>query len=110
MPFSSGLCTIIKNPTANERIYSFIPTWMGNKLAAGETKNFPGDLVTVICADKETCERNFIAFQRSLIAGDIQILQTPSKILQDTSTGAIRELTLTGGTLGSALPGWDSTS
>jgi hypothetical protein len=104
MPTADSLYTTIKNTTGVESVFGYLPPH-GRKLAPNETITVFGNIVDRIA---KKGERSVNAFTRDLERGDIQVLATPSPVLNNA--GDARILNLTGaapGTLGTVDPSWE---
>jgi hypothetical protein len=78
---------------SNETILSF-----GDIRDVGPIGLYPGDRGMI---------RNQQGMQRALEEGLAVIVYTPAPLLQDLVTGLTKVLTLSNGTLGTAVPNWD---
>lgn len=101
----SCLYTTIRNRGA-EKVFGFLPPH-GRRLAAGEEFTVFGNLDTaIIRGDRLESRRCIMALEDAINRGDIEIIHTPAPILQDRTTGSSKQLTVTGGTLGTRDPCW----
>jgi hypothetical protein len=101
----TGLYTTVKNTSGGEATFGFLGL-RGKRLANNATYTVPGDLSSKLGSQRS--QRQFKALEKSLVDGNLVIVSSPAVYLSDTSTSAIKQLNLTGGTLGVANPvGWD---
>lgn len=100
----TGLYTTVKNTSGKTASFGFLGL-RGKRLANNATHTVPGDLVAALGGQRS--QRKFNALEKALVDGKLQIVSTPAVYLADTSTNALRQLKLTGGTLGTAVAtGW----
>lgn len=102
----NGLYTTVRNISGRTRRFTFLPPH-GRELANNETFTVIGDIHTaVIRGDRGESRRNLNALERALQGPvpTLEIVQTPSPILQDATTGETKMLRLNNGTLGVVSP------
>lgn len=95
------LYSTIKNTSGRRKTFGFLPPH-GRTLAAFEDFTVFGDIrQALIRHERSEARRNIVAFENALKRNDIEILQTPSVVLEDENVpGTTKILTLRGGTLG----------
>ena len=114
-PTVPAFFTTVINVSGVTRSYGFLGKH-GMELAANAQFTEPGNLVSKVAQKNR---RSFNALERSVQgytddAGNVHaptlaIIKTPDVFLHDSTSYATKSLTLTGGTLGSADPGWGPT-
>lgn len=103
-PTVSGLYTTVKNTSGKTATFGFLGA-RGKRLTNGATYTVAGDLIGT--TGVKTSQREFKALERALVSGALQIVSTPAVYVTDTATNVSRQLKLTSGTLGVAVPsGW----
>src|SRR5262245_48550217 len=107
---TSCMFSVVKNTSGHPRFFGFLPPH-GRKLKVNESYTVFGDIYQAVQKDVErvTSRRHMAAFEAAIERGDLEIIQTPAPILQDTSTKASKMLKLTGGVVGVADPCWHGT-
>lgn len=100
------LYSTVKNISGVAKRFGFLPPH-GRRLAANEEFTVFGDIRQAIVRFERTTERRSITtFEAAIARGDIEIVQTPSPILQDVTTGASKMLELDSGVLSTVDPCW----
>lgn len=100
----SCLQTVVKNISGRTLTFSFLPPH-GVTLNNGDTYAVEGDLPDAIRnMGRGKAERNLVAMQHAIEDQVLTIVSAPNPILQDTSSGATKMITLTGGALVVAIP------
>jgi hypothetical protein len=102
-PFSSAnhtmdvscLYSTVKNISGRPMVFGFLPPH-GRKLAVDEEFTVFGDIKQAVIKDVErvTSRRHILAFEAAIDRGDLEIINTPSPILQDQSSGLPKMLQL----------------
>jgi len=105
----SCLYSTIKNISGVTKIFGFLPPH-GRELANDEEFTVFGDVRQNLGgnrgSERSVARRDNAAFEEAIESGDIEIMQTPSPILEDTVTGLPKMLQLTSGTLSTVDPCW----
>lgn len=105
----SALESEVQNTSGVEKTFSFLPPH-GIKLGVGQTYKLWGDITTAIGNGNHlAARRNYQALLQALDRGDITILKSAAPILRDTTSGAVKQLKLTSGTLGVQNPSFTTT-
>jgi hypothetical protein len=100
------LYSTVRNTSGGRKTFGFLPPH-GRTLAANEEFTCYGDVrQAIIRFERSEARRNIIAFEHALQRGDIMIESTPTPIMEDAATHAVKMLSLTGGTLGMVDPCW----
>lgn len=101
------LYSTIRNTSGTRKKFGFLPPH-GRELAAGEEFTVFGDIKQAIIRHERTeARRSIIAFERAILRGDLEIINTPGVILEDDSNpGSTQMLRLRNGTLGTQDPCW----
>jgi len=104
---TSCLYSTVKNVSGKALRFGFLPPH-GRLLAAGESFSVYGDVRQAVIKDVErsTSRRHILAFEAAIERGDLEIIQTPSPILQDLSSGDPKMLQLDSGVLSAVDPCW----
>lgn len=103
---TSCLYTTVRNTSGVTKKFSFLPP-NGRSLDANQEITFLGTIVEAIQRFKRrAAERHLQALERSLLAGDITIISSPSPILYDAASDKTSIIVLDGGTLALADPCW----
>lgn len=106
---TSCLYSTVKNVSGVKKTFGFLPPH-GRTLDDNEEFTVFGDIRQNLGGnqggERSVQRRANAAFEAAVEAGDIEILQTPSPILQDTATHAAKMLHLTSGTLSAVDPCW----
>lgn len=106
MADTSNLYTTVKNPLGSTHVYGYLGVH-GKTLAGGASFTQIGDLLDVVqMRGQATSKRKTDAIERDLLNSRLEIIQTPSVVLKDDTTGEIKVLDLDGGTLGVVDPSW----
>jgi hypothetical protein len=109
MPYDMQcLYSTVKNTSGGRKKFGFLPPH-GRELDAGEEFTVFGDIKeSLVRFERGEARRSILAFERALQRGDLEIIQTPSPVLEDTNhPGSVRTLKLTNGVLGVADPCWN---
>lgn len=105
------LYSTVKNVSGKAKTFGFLPPH-GRKLAANEEFTAFGDIRQAIASLREggrnAAQRDIVAFEAAVERGDLEIVSTPSPVLEDGTTGASKMLSLDNGTLATADPCWYS--
>jgi len=100
------LYSTIKNVSGKKMRFGFLPPH-GVELANNQVFTVFGNIIEAVGrGDRVTDKRQYQALADALDRGDIEILTTPSPILQDATTGANKMLRLNNGTLSAVDPCW----
>ena len=86
---TADLYTTVKNVSGAERVFGFLSKH-GKRLDNNATYTVPGDLVGALGAQRS--QRQFKALERALLAGDLEIVKSPSVYLLSETGGVTREL------------------
>lgn len=109
MPVDSRcLFSTIRNTSGGRKKFGFLPPH-GRELDADEEMTVFGNILEAVAnanGDRVSSRRHMIAFEAAVERGDIDILNTPAPIMVDQTSGASKQLTLDGGTLGVLDPCW----
>lgn len=101
---TTDLYTTVKNVSGGARVFGFLGTH-GKRLNNNETYSVRGDLVGALGANRST--RKFAALERALVAGDIEILKSPSVYLRSEDDDTTKEVALgTTNLLGTTTPSY----
>jgi hypothetical protein len=104
MPNSTAdLYTTVKNVSGAERVFGFLSKH-GKRLANNATFTVPGDLVGALGAQRS--QRQFKALERALLAGDLEIVKSPSVYILDEDGVGTAELAMEGRVLGTTDPSY----
>lgn len=108
------LYSTVKNVSGGTKIFGFLPPH-GRELENNEEFTVFGDVRQNLGgnrgAERSVQRRDNAAFEASIAAGDLVVVQTPSPILQDLTTSASKMFQLDSGTLSTVDPCWaDSVS
>ena len=106
---TSCLYSTVKNISGVAKIFGFLPPH-GRTLAIDEEFTVFGDIRQGLGGnrggERSVARRDNTAFEAAVESGDLQILNTPSQIIQDTVTENPQILQLTSGTLTTVDPCW----
>jgi len=106
---TSCLYSTIKNVSGGSKIFGFLPPH-GRTLANNEEFTVFGDIRQNLGgnrgAERSVHRRDNAAFEAAVDNGDLDIINTPSPILQDTATGLPKMIQLTSGSLSAVDPCW----
>lgn len=106
---TSCLYSSVKNISGVQKIFGFLPPH-GRTLAVDEEFTVFGDIRQGLGGnrggERSVARRDNAAFEAAVESGDLQILSTPSPVLQDTVTEAPKILQLSSGTLSQVDPCW----
>lgn len=102
------LYSTIKNTSGGRKKFGFLPPH-GRELAANEEFTVFGDIkAAIVPFERTNARRNIVAFERALLRGDLEVINTPAVILEDDSNpGSSKQLNLRNGTLGTLDPCWN---
>lgn len=105
------LYSTVKNTSGRRMTFGFLPPH-GRSLAANEEMSIFGDVKqALIRHDRHEARRSIIAFEQSLLRGDIEIINTPAVVLKDDSNpGVTKILRLRNGTLGVMDACWNTST
>lgn len=111
---TSCFYTIVKNLSGVRRTFGFLPPH-GRTLDPDQELAIFGNLLqsvgSIAGAEHSVRRRAQAALEASIENGDLEIVSTPSMILRDTQTGAVKTVKLTNGALVVDDPCWhDSVS
>ena len=105
----SCLYSTVKNISGVKKVFGFLPPH-GRELDVNEEFTVFGDVRQSLGgnrgAERSVQRRDHSAFEAAIESGDLEIIQTPSPVLQDTDSGDPKILNLTDGTLSAADPCW----
>lgn len=106
---TSCLYSTVKNVSGKTKKFGFLPPH-GRELAANEEFTVFGDVRQSVFgnrgSERSVARRDIIAFEAAIARGDLEIVQTPSPILQDVTTLQARMLQVDNGTLSAVDPCW----
>jgi hypothetical protein len=106
---TSCLYSTVKNISGVAKIFGFLPPH-GRTLAVNEEFTVFGDVRQGLGgnrgAERSVHRRDNAAFEAAIESGDLEILQTPSPVLQDVDTGLPKMLQLASGVLSAVDPCW----
>ena len=105
----SCLYSTAKNISGGTKIFGFLPPH-GRELAADEEFTVFGDVRQGLGgnrgSERSVARRDNAAFEAAIESGDLEIIQTPSPVLQDITTDAPKMLQLDNGSLSTVDPCW----
>ena len=105
----SCLYSTVKNISGVAKIFGFLPPH-GRTLAVNEELTVFGDVRQGLGgnhgSERSVHRRDNAAFEAAIESGDLEILQTPSPILQDVDTGLPKMLQLASGTISAVDTCW----
>lgn len=102
---TSDLYTTVKNTSGAAMVFGFLSKH-GRRLDNNATYTVPGDLVGALGAQRS--QRQFQALERALLAGDLEIVKSPSVYLLSETGGVTRELGMASTKeLGTTVPSYD---
>jgi hypothetical protein len=108
---TSCLYSTVKNISGVAKIFGFLPPH-GRELAVNEEFTVFGDVRQGLGGnrgpERSVHRRDNAAFEAAIESGDLEIMQTPSPILQDVNTGLPKMLQLASGTISAVDPCWHS--
>tara|TARA_Y100000004_G_C8923158_1_gene416367 strand:+ start:253 stop:627 length:375 start_codon:yes stop_codon:yes gene_type:complete len=106
---TSCLYSTVKNISGGAKIFGFLPPH-GRELANDEEFTVFGDVRQNIGgnrgSERSVQRRDDAAFEAAIEAGDLEILSTPSPILEDATLEIPKMLKLDSGTLSTVDPCW----
>lgn len=106
---TSCLYSTVKNVSGVAKTFGFLPPH-GRTLANNEEFTVFGDIRQNLGGnqggERSVQRRANAAFEAAVESGDLEILNTPSPILQDTVTDAPKMLQLASGSLSTVDPCW----
>jgi len=107
----SCLYSTCRNVSGVTKIFGFLPPH-GRELANNEEFTVFGDVRQNLGgnrgSERSVQRRDNAAFEAAIESGDLEIVNTPSPILEDTVTGLPKMLQLASGTLSAVDPCWHS--
>lgn len=105
----SCLYSTVKNVSGVAKTFGFLPPH-GRTLARDEEFTVFGDVRQSLGGnqggERSVQRRAHAAFEAAVENGDLEILNTPSPVMQDTVTGQPKMLQLTSGSLSAVDPCW----
>jgi hypothetical protein len=103
---TNDLYTTVKNTSGAAMVFGFLSKH-GRRLGVDATYTVPGDLVGALGAQRS--QRQFQALERALLAGDLEIVKSPSVYLRSEGVSPItRELGMADTKeLGTTVPSYD---
>ena len=103
---TNDLYTTVKNTSGAAMVFGFLSKH-GRRLGVDATYTVPGDLVGALGAQRS--QRQFKALERALLAGDLEIVKSPSVYLRSEGVSPItRELGMADTKeLGTTVPSYD---
>jgi hypothetical protein len=103
---TTDLYTTVKNTSGAAMVFGFLSKH-GRRLDNNATYTVPGDLVGALGAQRS--QRQFQALERALLAGDLEIVKSPSVYLRSEGASPItRELGMADNKeLGTTVPSYD---
>jgi len=106
---TSCLYSTVKNISGGAKIFGFLPPH-GRELAAAEEFTVFGDIRQNLGgnrgSERSVHRRDNAAFEAAVEAGDLEIVSTPSPILEDVTLEIPKMLQLDSGTLSTVDPCW----
>jgi len=106
---TSCLYSTIRNVSGVAKIFGFLPPH-GRELAINEEFTVFGDVRQGLGgnrgSERSVHRRDNAAFEAAIDAGDLEIINTPSPILEDVDTGLPKMLQLATGVLSGVDPCW----
>jgi hypothetical protein len=103
MPASTSfLYTTLKNVSGTTKRFTFLPPH-GRILTADQEITLLGQPAEAITRGKGRGQRHLEAFERSLLNGDLTIINTPNPVLYDPTLDETAILVLDGGTLSTCV-------
>ena len=106
---TSCLYSTVKNASGIVKIFGFLPPH-GRTLAVDAEFTVFGDIRQGLGgnrgSDRSVSRRDNAAFEAAIESGDLEIMHTPSPILQDLSTELPKMLQLSAGVLSTVDPCW----
>lgn len=109
---TSCLYSTVKNISGGTKKFGFLPPH-GRELENNEEFTVFGDVRQQLGgnrgSERSVARRDNAAFEQAVNDGDLQILSTPTPILQDVTTEEPQMLELDNGTLSTVDPCWFST-
>jgi len=106
---TSCLYSTVKNISGGAKIFGFLPPH-GRELAAAEEFTVFGDIRQNLGgnrgSERSVHRRDNAAFEAAVEAGDLEIVSTPSPILEDVTLEIPKMLKLDSGTLSTVDPCW----
>lgn len=88
--------TVLRNASGAAKFFAYLPPH-GATLAAEEEVTVDGDLFSMLSALVRPAKKD--AFIADINAGNIEVVSTPSIILEDATTGASKVVELNNGSL-----------
>lgn len=106
---TSCLYSTVKNTSGKRMTFGFLPPH-GRPLAINEEFTIFGDARQSMFgnrgSERSVARRDITAFEDAMERGDLQIINTPSPILEDAVSGASKMLQLSSGSLSAVDPCW----
>ena len=106
---TSCLYSTVKNTSGVPKFFGFLPPH-GRTLAANQEFTVFGDIRHQVGTnqggERSVQRRSLVAFENALNAGHLEIVNTPSPVLQDTVTNDPQMLQINDGTLAAQDPCW----
>jgi hypothetical protein len=106
---TSCLYSTVKNVSGVRKIFGFLPPH-GRTLDVDEEFTVFGDIRQGLGgnrgAERSVHRRDNAAFEAAVEGGDLEIINTPSPIMEDVDTGSPKMLQLASGVLSSVDPCW----
>ena len=106
---TSCLYSTVKNISGGAKIFGFLPPH-GRELASAEEFTVFGDIRQNLGgnrgSERSVHRRDNAAFEAAVEAGDLEIVSTPSPILEDVTLEIPKMLKLDSGTLSTVDPCW----
>jgi hypothetical protein len=106
---TSCLYSTVKNVSGGTKIFGFLPPH-GRTLANNEEFTVFGDIRQNLGGnqggERSVQRRANAAFEAAVESGDLEVLQTPSPILQDVNTDLPKMFRLASGVLSTVDPCW----
>jgi hypothetical protein len=105
---TSCLYSTVRNISGGSKKFGFIPPH-GWELEDGEQRTVFGNILEAIQrgnGDRDMPQRHITAFENSINAHEIEIVNTPSPIFYDETLDASKTLIVDGGTLTVVDPCW----
>lgn len=106
---TSCLYTTVKNTSGVTKVFGFLPPH-GRTLANNEEFTVFGNILQLLGVNQGAgagvARRSQAAFEAAVESGDLTVVQSPSQILKDISTGDSKMLQVDGGVIDAVDPCW----
>jgi hypothetical protein len=109
----SCLYSTVKNVSGGTKKFGFLPPH-GRELDNNEEFTVFGDIRQQLGgnrgSERSVARRDNAAFEAAIDAGDLELISTPSQILQDATTNASKMLQLDNTVLSTVDPCWENSA